>query len=223
MASADQISERNLGRRSWASAPTPCGGRHPWASCPTGGCGEQPRLPWVAAHSGVSAPAGARDGWESRQRPSPKGASNAGQSLSHGEAVTAPVVPKAWPPPTKRRWRLGRRSRCPKFFARMRSQNFDRCHSFLLASSVTGGARKRPSFHKGALGTGDADCHVGPVGLLAMTTVSCHSEERSDVGIRPFYDGRGFGPPYLGHGLRRPNSVPKFGASVRSSAPTGAT
>ena len=31
---------------------------------------------------------------------------------------------------------------------------------------------------------GDADCHVGPAGLLAMTTVFCHSEERSDVGIR---------------------------------------
>ena len=29
------------------------------------------------------------------------------------------------------------------------------------------------------------------------------------------------GTPYLGHGLRRPNSVPKFGASVKSSAPTG--
>ena len=102
----------------------------------------------------------------------------------------------------------------------MRSQNFDRCHSFLLASSVTGGARKRLPLHKGALGTGDADRRVGPLGLLAMTMVFCHSEERSDVGIRPFYDGRGFGPPYLGHGLRRPNFVPKFGASVRSSAPT---
>ena len=142
------------------------------------------------------------------------------------------AVPRAWPPPTKFRpeiWGVGQvvvpfgrqlLLRCPKFFARMRSQNFDRCHSFLLASSVTGGARKRPPFHKGALGTGDADCRVGPVGLLAMTTVSCHSEERSDVGIRPFYDGLGFGPPYLGHGLRRPNFVPKFGASVRSSAPT---
>ena len=32
--------------------------------------------------------------------------------------------------------------------------------------------------------------------------------------------GCGTGPMYLGHGLRRPNSVPKFGASVRSSAPT---
>ena len=43
--------------------------------------------------------------------------------------------------------------RCPKFFARIRSQNFDRCHSFLLAFSATGGARKRPPFHKGAFGT----------------------------------------------------------------------
>ena len=62
----------------------------------------------------------------------------------------APVVPKAWPPPTKRRWRLGRRSWYPKFFARYRSQNFDHCHSFLLAFTATGGARKRPPFHKGA-------------------------------------------------------------------------
>ena len=78
----------------------------------------------------------------------------------------------------------------------MRSQNFDRCHSFLLASSATGGARKRPPLHKGALGTGDADCRVAS--LLAMTVlILCHSEEaqRADVGIRPFYDGRGFGPP----------------------------
>ena len=36
------------------------------------------------------------------------------------------------------------------------------------------------------LGTGDADCRVGPAGLLAMTSVFCHSEERSDVGIRSF-------------------------------------
>ena len=36
----------------------------------------------------------------------PEGASSRGQSLSHGEAVPAPGVPKAWPPPTKRRWRL---------------------------------------------------------------------------------------------------------------------
>ena len=41
-------------------------------------------------------------------------------------------------------------------------------------------------------GTEDADCRVAP--LLAMTVlIFCHSEEaqRADVGIRPFYDGRG--------------------------------
>ena len=62
----------------------------------------------------------------------PKGAINAGQSLSHGFAMTAP-------------------------------------------------------FTQGSLalrGTGDADCRVGPLGLLAMAMVFCHSEERSDVGIR---------------------------------------
>ena len=36
--------------------------------------------------------------------------------------------------------------RCPKSFARCRSQDFDRCHSFLLAASAAGGARKRPRF-----------------------------------------------------------------------------
>ena len=48
------------------------------------------------------------------------------------------------------------------------------------------------------LGTGDADCRVAS--LLAMTVLNlCHSEEaqRADVGIRPFSDGRGFGPPRL--------------------------
>ena len=71
----------------------------------------------------------------------PKVSSDLGQSLSHGEAVTAP-------------------------------------------------------FAQGSLGTGDADCRVAS--LLAMTVLNlCHSEEaqRADVGIRPFYDGRGFGPP----------------------------
>ena len=36
MASADQISCRNLGRQSWASAPTPCGGRHAGVVVPYG-------------------------------------------------------------------------------------------------------------------------------------------------------------------------------------------
>ena len=95
--------------------------------------------------------------------------------------------------------RLRRASSCcgtqNSLFAK-RSQNFDHCHSFLLASSATGGARKRPPLHKGAFRTGDADCRVAS--LLAMTVLNlCHSEEaqRADVGIRPFYDGRWFGPP----------------------------
>ena len=74
-----------------------------------------------------------------------------------------PVVPKAWPPQTKRRWRLGRRSRCPKFFARYRSQNFDRCHSFLLASSAAGGARNRPRFAKRSPGTRGDPLRLLPV------------------------------------------------------------
>ena len=133
----------------------------------TGGCGEPPRLPWPAAHSGAFVPAGARKWVGIAAEIIPKVSSNLGQSLSHGEAVTAP-------------------------------------------------------FTQGSLwGRGDTDCRVAS--LLAMTVlILCHSEEaqRADVGIRPFSDGRGFGPPYLGHGLRRPNFVPKFGASVKSSAPT---
>ena len=44
--------------------------RHAGSSCPTGGCGEPPRLPWVAAHSGAFAPqmGGTRRNW-SRNHP----------------------------------------------------------------------------------------------------------------------------------------------------------
>ena len=78
-------------------------------------------------------------------------------------------------------------------------------------------------FAQGSLalrGTGDADCRVGPAGLLAMTTVFCHSEERSDVGIRPFYSmdgvraaevvgpyGRSTGVPAVGRCRHRPLRV----------------
>ena len=71
-------------------------------------------------------------------------------------------------------------------------------------------------FAQGSLWDGDADCRVAS--LLAMTVLNlCHSEEaqRADVGIRPFYDGRGFGPPYLEHGLRQPNSVLSIGPPRR--------
>ena len=57
------------------------------------------------------------------------------------------------------------------------------------------------------MGTGDADCRVAS--LLAMTVlILCHSEEaqRADVGIRPFYDGRGFGPPHERRGERHAES-----------------
>ena len=67
------------------------------------------------------------------------------------------------------------------------------------------------------LGTGDADCRVGPAGLLAMTSVFCHSEERSDVGIRPFYDGRW--TMYGGSGRR---VVGPYGWLQRAAATTRA-
>ena len=101
-----------------------------------------------------------------------------------------------------------------------RQRSSPKCPATSDNPSVTAAPCQLP-LHKGAFRTGDADCRVAS--LLAMTVLNlCHSEEaqRADVGIRPFYDGRGFGPPYLGHGLRRPNFVPKFGASVKSSAPT---
>ena len=75
--------------------------------------------------------------------------------------------------------------------------------------SVTAAPCQLP-LHKGALGTGDADCRVGPAGLLAMTSVFCHSEERSDVGIRPFYDGRGLGPPRSSAPTERNGSPPRL-------------
>ena len=43
--------------------------------------------------------------------------------------------------------------------------------------------------HKGAFGDGDADCRVGPAGLLAMIMVFCHSEASA-------YTGRG-NPSFL--------------------------
>ena len=54
-------------------APRGDEGRHAGSSCPTGGCGEPPRLPWVAAHSGASAAAGAREGAGIDARTIPKG------------------------------------------------------------------------------------------------------------------------------------------------------
>ena len=120
----------------------------------------------------------------------------------------------------------------------------DRSRDHPKGTINAGQSRSQPAadsslYTREPLGTGDADCRVAS--LLAMTVlILCHSEEaqRADVGIRSFLRWTGFGPPsrrplrmvyrspsngppYLGHGLRRPNFVPKFGASVKSSAPTG--
>ena len=85
--------------------------------------------------------------------------------------------------------------------------------------SVTAAPCQLP-LHKGAFGDGGCGLPRRPVGPPRNDNgfLSFRGAERR--GNPYFYDGRGFGPPYLGHGLRRPNSVPKFGASVRSSAPT---
>ena len=123
------------------------------------------------------------------------------------------AVPRAWPPPTKFRseiWGVGQGVgpygssagdaqrqrdnpsgasrhlllRCPKFLVRDCSQNFDRSHSFLLASSAADGTCKRPPYHKGPWEHG---LPRQPFGLPRNDiTELCHSEEWSDVGIRPF-------------------------------------
>ena len=77
-------------------------------------------------------------------------------------------------------------------------------------------------FTQGSLWDGDADCRVGPAGLLAMTMVFCHSEERADVGIRPFYDGREFGPPRSSAPTENPINHPSQPARSEASAPAAA-
>ena len=99
---------------------------------PYGEKGRFPQPPRPAAHSAASAP---RMGGTRRNR-------SRGQPKRGHQRRTIPQS------------RLRRASSCcgtqNSLFAK-RSQNFDHCHSFLLASSATGGARKRPPFHKGAL------------------------------------------------------------------------
>ena len=54
--------------------------------------------------------------------------------------------------------------------------------STLSNPSVTAFGRASSLCTREPLGTGDADCHVGPLGLLAMTTVFCHSEASAHTG-----------------------------------------
>ena len=97
-------------------------GRHAGSSCPTGGCGEPPRLPWVAAHSRASAPAVARK-W-----------------AGNGAEITLKV-------------------------------------SIYAGQSLSQPAADSSLYTREPLGTGDADCRVGPLGLLGMIrTVIARSE-----------------------------------------------
>ena len=101
-----------------------------------------------------------------------------------------------------------------------RQRSSPKCPATSDNPSVTAAPCQLP-LHKGALGDGGCGLPRRPVGPPRNDNgfLSFRGAERR--GNPYFYDGRGFGPPYLGHGLRRPNFVPKFGASVRSSCPTG--
>ena len=56
--------------------------------------------------------------------------------------------------------------------------------------------------------------------LLIRKEYPFASRRPSSAALPPTRAGISGGTPYLGHGLRRPNSVPEFGASVKSSYPT---
>ena len=71
-------------------------GRHAGSSCPTGGCGESPRLPWPAAHSGAFAPAVARKWAGNGAEITPKVSSNLGQSLSQPAADSSLCTREPW-------------------------------------------------------------------------------------------------------------------------------
>ena len=71
--------------------------------------------------------------------------------------------------------------------------------------------RRQLPLHKGALGTGDADCRVGPLGLLAMTMDFCHSEASA-------HTGRG-NPSFLRWtGVRAAEVVGPYGRSTKVPA-----
>ena len=101
-----------------------------------------------------------------------------------------------------------------------RQRSSPKCPATSDNPSVTAAPCQLP-LHKGAFGDGGCGLPRRPVGPPRNDNgfLSFRGAERR--GNPYFYDGRGFGPPYLGHGLRRPKFVPKFGASVKSSAPTG--
>ena len=146
--------------------------------------------------------------------------SNLGQSLSHGCAVPAPVA-------------------VPKILCSLNAHRIlTTATPFCSLLPPLAALANVPLSTREPWGTGDADRRNQRPKFwdkiwLAVATPQARrpcGPPRNDNGFLSFrgaerrgnpyfYDGRGFGPPYLGHGLRRPNSVPKFGASVKSSAP----
>ena len=157
----------------------------------------------------------------SAQPPQRGGTEPAPYRCAAGSAQQRADVPRAWLPPAKFRngiWGVSHRHRPLRgegeVSATARASGAQR--SVCGADgrngwgSEQGSPPKEPStsgnpsvslrltapFTQGSLGDGDADRRVAS--LLAMTAlILCHSEEaqRADVGIRPFYDGRWFGPP----------------------------
>ena len=73
-------------------------------------------------------------------------------------------------------------------------------------------------FAQGSLG--DGGCGL-PRRFAPRNDSPDHSEEaqRADVGIRPFYDGRGFGPPYERRGERHAEVVGPYGKERKPNQP----
>ena len=136
-------------------------------------------------------------------RPGRRGEVTPPYGSNAGGAQRRADVPRAWPPPTIFRNEIWGVSHGHRPLRPADGRNGWRSEQRLPPKypatsdnpSVTAAPCQLP-LHKGALWTENADCRVAS--LLAMTVLNlCHSEEaqRADVGIRPFYDGRWFGPP----------------------------
>ena len=154
-------------------APRGDEGRHAGSSCPTGGCGEPPRLPWVAAHSGASAARVRRNGRESRQRSSPKCPATP-DNPSVALRATAPFAQGSL-------W--GRGYGLPRRFA----PRNDSSDPLSFRGGPTG-RRGNPSFFTmdGGSGRRTKDEGNGTPRSSAPTEGLPKSQQRADVGIGPY-------------------------------------
>ena len=80
-----------IGIGPYALRGTRDGVRHAGSSCPTGGCGESPRLPGPAAHSGASAARMGGTGWN-RSRGHPPKCSSTSDNPSVSLRLTVPFA-----------------------------------------------------------------------------------------------------------------------------------